>query len=104
MVYLLDLYLYYLLILIYPLSETITLPSFIRTGETYFNEKLLHINAMMKEYNLPSLFITLTAAETKWSHLKDILKSTDNKDTNPTNRPLHTTHHFTHRKKELCNH
>jgi PIF1-like helicase/Helitron helicase-like domain at N-terminus len=84
-------------------TKTITLPSFIRTGETYFNEKLLHINAMMREYNLPSLFITLTAAETKWSHLKDILKSTDNKDTNPTNRPLHTTHHFTHRKKELWN-
>lgn len=85
-------------------TKTITLPSFIRTGETYFNEKLLHINAMMREYNLPSLFITLTAAETKWTHLKDILKSTDNRDTNPTNRPLHTTHHFTHRKKELWNH
>ncbi|CAB4431352.1 unnamed protein product [Rhizophagus irregularis] len=42
--------------------------------------------------------------ETKWSHLKDILRSTDNRDTNPTNRPLHTTHHFTHRKKELWNH
>jgi len=85
-------------------TKTITLPSFIRTGETYFNEKLLHVNAMMREYNLPSLFITLTAAETKWSHLKDILRSTDNRDTNPTNRPLHTTHHFTHRKKELWNH
>src|ERR1700752_2652177 len=67
-------------------TKTITLPSFIRTGETYFNEKLLHINAMMREYNLPSLFITLTAAETRWTHLKDILKSTDNKDTIPTNR------------------
>ena len=85
-------------------TKTITLPSFIRTGETYFNEKLLHVNAMMREYGLPSLFITLTAAETKWSHLKDILKSTDNKDTNPTNRPLHTANHFTQRKKELWAH
>jgi hypothetical protein len=85
-------------------TKTITLPTFIRTGDTYFNEKLLHVNAMMREYKLPSLFITLTAAETKWTHLKDILKSTDNKDTNPTNRPLHTTLHFTHRKKELWNH
>jgi hypothetical protein len=85
-------------------SKTITLPSFIRTGETYFNEKLLHINAMMREYNLPSLFITLTAAETKWSHLKDILRSTDNKDTNPTNRPFRTAQHFNHRKRELWNH
>ena len=85
-------------------TKTITLPTFIRTGDTYFNEKLLHINAMIREYGLPSLFITLTAAETKWTHLKDILKSTDNKDTNPTNRPLHTTLHFTHRKRELWNH
>ena len=59
---------------------------------------------MIREYKLPSLFITLTAAETKWTHLKDILKSTDNKNTIPTNRPLHTTLHFTHRKKELWNH
>ena len=59
---------------------------------------------MMKEYSLPSLFITLTAAEMKWSHLKDILRLTDNKDTNPTSRPLRTTQHFTHRKKELWNH
>ncbi|GET04530.1 hypothetical protein RCL_jg7932.t1 [Rhizophagus clarus] len=72
--------------------------------KTYFNEQFLHINAMMREYNLPSLFITLTAAETKWSHLKDILKTTGNKDTNPTKRPLHTALHFTHRKRELWNH
>jgi hypothetical protein len=85
-------------------AKTITLPTFIRTGDTYFNEKLLHINAMTREYGLPSLFITLTAAESRWTHLKDILKSTDNKDTNPTNRPLHTMLHFTHRKKELWNH
>ena len=59
---------------------------------------------MIKEYKLPSLFITLTAAETKWIHLKNILKSTDNKDSNPTNRPLHTALYFIHRKKELWNH
>ncbi|GBC10072.1 hypothetical protein RclHR1_09310007 [Rhizophagus clarus] len=85
-------------------TKTTTLPSFIRTGDTYFNEKLLHINAMIREYKLPSLFITLTAAESKWTHLKDILKSTDNKDTVPTNRPLHTALHFNHRKKEFWNH
>ena len=85
-------------------TKTTTLPTFKRTGDTYFNEKLLHINAMTREYNLPSLFITLTTAETKWTYLKNILKSTDNKDTNPTNRPLHTTLHFTHRKRELWNH
>ena len=85
-------------------TKTTFLPTFIQTRDTYFNEKLLHINAMTREYNLPSLFITLTTAETKWTYLKNILKSTDNKDTNPTNRPLHTTLHFTHRKRELWNH
>ena len=59
---------------------------------------------MMREYGLPFLFITLTAAESRWTHLKDILKSTDNKNTIPTNRPLYTALHFTHRKKELWNH
>ena len=82
-------------------SITTTLPSFIRIGDTYFNEKLLHINAMIREYRLPSLFITLTTAESKWTHLKDILKSTDNGNAIPTNRPLHTSLHFIHRKKEL---
>jgi hypothetical protein len=53
---------------------------------------------------ITNTFITLTAAESKWKHLKDILKSTDNKDTIPTNRPLHTALHFTYCKKELWNH
>src|SRR5213075_2029310 len=75
-----------------------------RTGDTYFHEKLLHVNAMMREYGLPSLFITLTIAESKWTHLKTILQSTDNHDTMPTNRPLHTTHHYIHRKQELKQH
>ena len=46
-------------------SKTTTLPTFVRTGETYFHEKLLHVNAMMREYGLPSLFVTLTMAESK---------------------------------------
>ena len=85
-------------------TKTTTLPTFIRTGDTYFHEKNLHINTMIREYKLPSIFITLTAAESKWTHLKDILKSTDNGDTIPTNRPLHLTLHFIHRKQELWRH
>ncbi|CAB4437325.1 unnamed protein product [Rhizophagus irregularis] len=84
-------------------SKTTTLPSFIQTGDTYFNEKLLHINAMIRKFRLPSLFIILTAAESKWIHLKDILKSTDNGNEIPTNRSLHTSLYFTHRKRELWN-
>src|SRR5262245_51586510 len=85
-------------------TKTTTLPSFIRTGDTYFHEKLIHINAMIAEYGLPSLFMTLTMAEDKWPHLKHILRHTDNGNTLPTNRPLHTTLHFVHRKQKLKKH
>jgi hypothetical protein len=85
-------------------SITTTLPTFIRTGDTYFHEKQLHVNTMISSYGLPSLFITLTMAESHWKHLHKILKVTDNHDTIPTNRPLHTTLHFIHRFQQLKNH
>jgi hypothetical protein len=84
-------------------SITTTLPTFIRTGDTYFHEKQLHVNTMISSYGLPSLFITLTMAESHWKHLHKILKVTDNHDTIPTNRPLHTTLHFIHRLQQLKN-
>ena len=56
-------------------TKTMTLPTFIRTGDTYFHEKLLHVNAMTTEFGLPSIFITLTMAESKWTHLTKILRS-----------------------------
>ena len=40
-------------------------------------------------------------AEGKWTHLKEILKFTDNGDTLPTNRPLHTTLYFVNLKQNL---
>jgi DNA replication protein DnaC len=82
-------------------SITTTLPTFIRTGDTYFHEKELHVNTMISSYGLPSLFITLTMAESHWTHLHKILKATDNYNTIPTNRPLHTTLHFIHRLQKL---
>ena len=85
-------------------SITTTLPTFIRTGDTYFHEKELHINTMISEFGLPSLFITLTMAENHWTHLHKILKVTDNHDTIPTNRPLHTTLHFIYRLQQLKKH
>jgi len=66
-------------------AKTVTLPTFIRTGDSYFHEKLLHINAMIEQFGLPSLFLTLSMAEGKWTHLKEILESTDNGNTLPTN-------------------
>jgi hypothetical protein len=82
-------------------TKTITLPSFIRTGDSYFHEKLLHVNAMTNEFGLPTLFVTLTMAESKWTHLKEILEATDNGDPLPTNRPLHSTLYFVHLKQEI---
>ena len=56
---------------------------------------------MISSYGLPSLFITLTMAEGHWKHLHKILKATDNQNTIPTNRPVHTMLHFIHRFQQL---
>ncbi|GES90273.1 Pif1-like helicase domain-containing protein [Rhizophagus clarus] len=82
---------------------TTTLPTFIRTGDSYFHEKEHHVNAMINNYGLPQLFITLTMSENKWKHLKNILLRTDNHDTLPINRPFHCTHHFIHRLRSMKN-
>src|ERR1044072_7921613 len=82
-------------------SITTTLPTFIRTGDSYFYEKQLHVNTMISSYGLPSLFITLTMAEGHWKHLHKILKATDNQNTILTNRPVHNTLHFIHRFQQL---
>ena len=79
------------------------MPTFIRTGDTYFHEKQLHVNTMISSYGLPSLFITLTMAESHWKHLHKILKVIDNHDTISTNRPLHTTLYFIYRLQQLKN-
>ena len=83
----------------------ILLPSFIRTENTYFHQKQLHLNSMINKLGLPTLFITLSMAESHWTHLRDILSNSDNHDTLPTNRPFHCTNYFVHRfqslKKEL---
>ncbi len=52
---------------------TTTLPTFIRIGDSYFHEKEHHINAMINNFSLPQLFITLTMNENRWEHLKNIL-------------------------------
>ena len=68
-------------------NKSIPLPTFIHMGDSYFKEKEHHLNTMVKAKGLPSLFITLSMAETKWIHLREILHNTDSGDINPTNRP-----------------
>lgn len=81
------------------INEKLTspIPSSIRTSAQYFHNEQLKINTMISAFDIPTLFVTLTMAEGHWSHLRHILENTDNRDTNPTNRPYHTTLHFYNR-------
>ena len=82
-------------------DRSMPLPTFIRTGNSYFAEKEHHLNSMVKAKGLPTLFVTLSMAETKWIHLKEILRNTDNGDINPTNRPFHVCMYFMQRFRSL---
>jgi len=88
-------------------DKSMPLPTFIRTGDSYFKEKEHHLNTMVKTKGLQTLFVTLSMAETKWIHLREILRNSDNGDINPTNRPFHTVLFFLQRfrsmKKKLWN-
>jgi hypothetical protein len=85
-------------------DQTAPLPTFIRTGDSYFREKQYHLDTMVSRFGLPTLFITLSMAESKWTQLHDILAATDNCDTLPSNRPYHVALHFIHRMRMLKKH
>jgi len=59
---------------------------------------------MVQGFGLPQIFYTMTMAESHWSHLRNILSKTDNKDTLPSNRPLHTYLHYHHRLSSMHQH
>ncbi|GBC04726.1 hypothetical protein RclHR1_05830004 [Rhizophagus clarus] len=82
-------------------TKTTTVPSYIRTGDSYFRQKEHHINTMVQAFGLPQIFYTMTMAESHWSHLHNILSKTDNKDTLPSNRPFHTYLHYHHRLSSI---
>src|ERR1051325_1340238 len=82
-------------------AKTTTVPSYIRTGDSYFRQKEHHINTMVQGFGLPQIFYTMTMAENHWTHLRNILSKTDNKDTLPSNRPLHTYLHYHHRLSSM---
>ncbi|EXX55721.1 Pif1p [Rhizophagus irregularis DAOM 197198w] len=81
--------------------ETTTIPSYIRTGDTYWRKKEHQLNTIMKTFGLPQIFYTVTMAEGKWKHLHEILKKTDDGNTIPTNRPFHVYHHYHNRLKSI---
>src|SRR6185436_16785990 len=59
-------------------QKSMPLPTFIRTGDSYFREKEHYLNTMVSAKGLPTLFVTLSMAESKWIHLTEILHNTDN--------------------------
>jgi len=81
--------------------KTTTIPSYIRTGNTYWKKKEHQLNTIIKTFGLPQMFYTVTMAEGKWKHLHEILKKTDNGNTIPTNRPFHVYHHYQNRLKSI---
>jgi len=76
--------------------KTTTIPSYIRTGDSYFYQKEYHINIMVQEFGFSQIFYTITIAENHWLHLHNILSKTDNKDTLLSNRPFHTYLYYHH--------
>jgi DNA replication protein DnaC len=71
------------------INERLTgsVPAFIRTGEAFFRNGELNINAMLKAFTLPGLFITTTFSE-QWKEYQAILeKVAGNNHGNPTDFP-----------------
>ena len=56
---------------------------------------------MLKKKGLPSLFITLSIAESWWTHLHQIFSTTDNENTLLTNRSFHCINYFVHKFQSL---
>ena len=56
---------------------------------------------MLQKFGLPTLFITLSMAESKQTELQEILQQTDNNNTISTNRPLYCAFHFINRFRSL---
>ena len=65
---------------------TSTIPSFIRTGDSYFKAGESNINAMLKSFGLPQLFITMTFSE-RWPDLQDIMSQVSGPTTLCTDHP-----------------
>jgi hypothetical protein len=74
-----------------------SIPSFIRSGSTYFKERQHDLHAMISKFGPPSLFVTLTASEEDWDDLQEVLVKTDNGDSTASHRPVHSTIHFLNR-------
>ncbi len=58
---------------------------------------------MVDTFKLPQIFYTTTMNINGWEYLKTIFSLTDNKNTNPTNRLLHTYLHYYHQLESIRN-
>ena len=86
------------------LNESITtaIPAQLRTGDTYFQQGLAKINAMMETFGLPSLFLTVTFSE-RWPEYRQILRDFGSRDSLPSNRPWEAIQYYHQRWSNLKN-
>jgi hypothetical protein len=79
---------------------TSTIPMFIRTGDSYFKSAESNINAMLKSFGLPQLFITMTFSE-QWPDLRNIMLRIAGPDTLCTDHPWECVEFYYERMHQL---
>src|SRR5579859_744611 len=84
---------------------TNSVPAFIRTGEAFFLTGELNINAMLKAFTLPGLFVTVTFSE-RWREFQNILRSVSGGTDNfmPTDFPWAAVQCYYERMHQLKQH
>ena len=81
---------------------TSTIPEFVRTGDTFFHKAESNINAMLKAFGLPSLFITVTFSE-RWEQFQQILHRIAGPSFLPTDHPWEAVEYYYERMYHLRN-
>jgi Helitron helicase-like domain at N-terminus len=84
---------------------TNSIPAFIRTGESFFVIGKLNINAMLKAFTLPGLFVTVTFSE-RWKEFQNILRNASGGTDNfvPTDFPWAAVQCYYERMYQLKQH
>lgn len=72
---------------------TTSIPKFIRTGDTFFLNAESKARCMLQTFGIPTIFVTTTFSEC-WEQYQEILRSTGNSDTLPTNRPWDAVQYY----------
>jgi PIF1-like helicase/Helitron helicase-like domain at N-terminus len=79
---------------------TSTISAFIRTGDTYFRAGESNINAMLKSFGLPQMFITMTFSE-RWPELQNIMTAISGARTLCTDHPWECVEFYYERMHQI---